>query len=49
LPEEKGEKMNITTNRNLLKEAIDNGCKTAAELAHYLKVRTMAARAYRRA
>jgi len=32
--------MNITSNKNLLHEAINSGCKTAAELALFLKIRT---------
>ena len=36
----KGLKMNVQTDKKLLKEAISSGCKTAAELARYLKMRT---------
>ncbi len=36
----KGFKMNVTTSKKILNEAINSGCKTAAELALYLKVRT---------
>ena len=36
----KGLEMNVQIDKKLLKEAINNGCKTAAELAHYLKIRT---------
>jgi hypothetical protein len=32
--------MNVKTNKNLLNDAINSGCKTAAELALYLKMRT---------
>jgi hypothetical protein len=32
--------MNETTSRKLLNEAMNSGCKTAAELALYLKIRT---------
>jgi len=32
--------MNIKTSRKLLDEAINSGCKTAAELALFLKIRT---------
>ncbi len=31
--------MNVKTNKKLLNEAINSGCKTAAELALYLKRR----------
>ena len=34
----KGFKMNVATTKKLLNEAINSGCKTAAELALYLKV-----------
>jgi len=33
----KGFKMNVKTNKKVLNEAINSGCKTAAELALYLK------------
>jgi len=39
--------MNIKTDKNLLKAAIDNGCKTAAELAHYIRIHLMMTRTYR--
>jgi len=32
--------MNAKTNKRVLNEAINNGCKTVAELALYLKIRT---------
>jgi hypothetical protein len=32
--------MNVKTNKKLLNEAINSGCKTAAQLALYLKRRT---------
>ena len=32
--------MNVKTSKKLLDEAINSGCKTAAELALYLKMRT---------
>jgi len=32
--------MNVKTNRKLLNEAMNAGCKTAAELALFLKMRT---------
>jgi len=32
--------MNVQIDKKLLNEAINSGCKTAAELAHYLKMRT---------
>jgi len=32
--------MNVKTSRKLLDEAINSGCKTAAELALFLKIRT---------
>jgi len=38
--------MNIKTDKNLLKAAIDNGCQTAAELAHYIRVHLMMTRTY---
>jgi hypothetical protein len=40
--------MNIKTDKAILKEAINNGCKTASDLAHYIKVRTLAAQSFRR-
>ena len=39
--------MNIKTDRKLIQEALANGCTTAAELAHYLKVHTLILRTYR--
>jgi hypothetical protein len=39
--------MNIKTNRALLIEAINSGCQTVAQLAHFLRVRTMIERGYR--
>ncbi len=36
----KGFEMNVTTSKKILNEAINSGCKTAAELALYLRVRT---------
>jgi hypothetical protein len=38
--------MNVKTNRKLLNEAINSGCKTAAELALFLKIRTNISVAY---
>jgi len=32
--------MNVKTNKKLLTDAINSGCKTVAELALYLKIRT---------
>ncbi len=32
--------MNAKTNKKILNEAIKSGCKTVAELALYLKIRT---------
>jgi len=32
--------MNVKTNKKVLNEAINSGCKTAAELALYLKRKT---------
>ena len=32
--------MNVKINKNLLNDAMNSGCKTAAELALYLKMRT---------
>ena len=40
--------MNIKTDKKIIQEAVANGCTTAAELAHYLKVHALIARAYRR-
>jgi hypothetical protein len=40
--------MNIKTDKAILNEAISNGCKTAADLAHYIKVRTLATQTFRR-
>ena len=31
--------MNVESNKKLLNEAINHGCKTVAELALYLKIR----------
>ena len=39
--------MNIKTNKALLKEAINSGCQTVAQLAHFLRVRAMLANGYR--
>ena len=39
--------MNIKTDKKVLKAAIENGCKTAAELAHYIRLHLMIARTYR--
>jgi len=39
--------MNIKTNRELLKEAINSGCQTVAQLAHYLRVRALMHETYR--
>ncbi len=39
--------MNIRTDKKLIEKAIENGCKTAAQLAHFLKVQTMVAHSYR--
>jgi len=32
--------MNVKINKKLLNDAINSGCKTVAELALYLKIRT---------
>jgi len=40
--------MNIKTDKKLIQEALENGCTTAAELAHYLKVHALVARAWHR-
>jgi len=42
----KGDTMNIKKNKSLLKEAINSGCRTAAQLAHFLKVRSMLQEGY---
>lgn len=39
--------MNIKTNRAVLIEAINSGCQTVAQLAHYLRVRTLMSATYR--
>ena len=39
--------MNIKTNRALLKEAINSGCQTVAQLAHFLRVRALLENGYR--
>jgi len=39
--------MNIKTNKDLLKEAINSGCQTVAQLAHFLRVRSMLQAGYR--
>jgi len=39
--------MNIKTNRALLKEAINSGCQTVAQLAHFLRVRALLETGYR--
>ncbi len=33
--------MNIKENKELFKEAINSGCQTMAQLAHFLKLKTM--------
>ena len=38
--------MNIKKDKRLIREALASGCTTAAELAHYIKVHAMTARAY---
>jgi bacterioferritin-associated ferredoxin len=38
--------MNIKTDKKLIREAIASGCTTAAELAHYLKVRALIAHSF---
>jgi len=40
--------MNIKKDKQLIKEAIYHGCKTAAELAHFIKAHTLAAKSYHR-
>jgi hypothetical protein len=40
--------MNIKTDKKLIIEAIAQGCVTAADLAHYLKVRALIARGFHR-
>jgi len=39
--------MNIKTDKKLIQDAVANGCITAAELAHYLKVHALIARTFR--
>ena len=39
--------MNIKTNRALLNEAINSGCQTVAQLAHFLRVRALLENGYR--
>ncbi len=39
--------MNIKTDKKLIQKAIENGCKTAAQLAHYIKVQTLIAQSYK--
>ncbi len=39
--------MNIKTHREILREAINSGCRTVAELAHFLRVRAMLEQGYR--
>ena len=38
--------MNVTTDKKILDEAINSGCKTVAELALYLKIRTKMKKMY---
>jgi hypothetical protein len=40
--------MNIKTDKGIFNEAVENGCKTIADLAHYLKVRALAAQTFHR-
>ena len=40
--------MNLKTNKNLLDDAINSGCKTVAELALYLKIRATMQTIYNR-
>jgi hypothetical protein len=39
--------MNIKTNKELLKEAINSGCQTVAQLAHFLRVRALMVESYK--
>jgi bacterioferritin-associated ferredoxin len=39
--------MNVKTDKKLIQKAIANGCKTAAQLAHFLKVQTLVAQTYK--
>jgi bacterioferritin-associated ferredoxin len=39
--------MNIKTDKKLIRRAIENGCKTAAQLAHFLKVQTLVVQTYK--
>ena len=40
--------MDIKKDKQLIKEAINQGCTTVAELAHFIKVHTLAAKSYHR-
>jgi hypothetical protein len=40
--------MNIKTDKTIIIEAIAQGCVTAADLAHYIKVRSLASKSFRR-
>ncbi len=40
--------MDIKKDKQLIKAAINHGCTTAAELAHFVKVHTLASRSYHR-
>jgi len=39
--------MNIKTDKKLIREALESGCTTAAQLAHFIKIHALVARAYR--
>jgi len=38
--------MNIKTDKKLIQKALDSGCTTVAQLAHFIKVHALVARAY---
>ncbi len=44
----KGLEMNVKTNKKILNEAMNSGCKTAAELALYVKRRNNLQTAYKK-
>jgi len=38
--------MNIKTDKKLIHAALESGCTTAAQLAHFLRIHALIARAY---
>ena len=40
--------MDIKKDKQLIKEAINQGCTTVAELAHFVKVHALVAKSYRK-